>query len=114
MEHTIDAKGRKLGRLASEIAVILMGKDSSDFVKNVAPRVKVKVVNGSQIDISARKMAEKRYKSFSGYPSGLKIKSGDEVVKTHGYRELLRKAVYGMLPGNKLRKVMMKNLEVIE
>jgi large subunit ribosomal protein L13 len=114
MEHTIDAKGKKLGRIASEVAVILMGKDSVDFVKNVVADVKVKVINSSKIEMGGNKMEEVRYKSYSGYPGGLKIKSAADIIKKKGYSELVRIAVKGMLPNNKLRPVMLKNLEVTE
>lgn len=114
MEHTIDAKGKKLGRIATEVAVILMGKDSVDFAKNVVADVKVKVINSSKIEIGSNKLEEKRYKRYSGYPGGLKIQSAAEVIKKKGYSELVKLAVRGMLPNNKLRPVMLKNLEVTE
>ncbi|HJN62776.1 MAG TPA: 50S ribosomal protein L13 [Candidatus Paceibacterota bacterium] len=114
MEYKIDAKGKKLGRLASEIATLLMGKNSLDFEKHKVADVKVVVSGASGLDISAKKMEDKRYKSFSGYPSGLKVKSAKEIVKVHGYGELIRNAVKGMLPGNKLRSRLLKNIEITE
>jgi len=113
-EYKFDAKGKKLGRLASEIAVTLMGKNLGDYAKNKVADVKVSVSNSSKIDITPQKMSVKRYKSYSGYPGGLKERSGQELAKVHGYGELIRNAVKGMLPGNKLRSKMLKNLEVTE
>ena len=113
-EYNIDAKGKKLGRLASQIAVILMGKDSLDFARNKVIDVKVNVLNASKIDISLKKLTDKRLKSFSGYPSGLKIKSPEELIKVHGYKGLIERAVRGMLSGNKLRSRMLKNLKITE
>jgi large subunit ribosomal protein L13 len=110
--YDIDAQGKKLGRVASEIAILLMGKKSLDFARNKVADVKVNVINVSQIDVSLKKLNDKRYKTFSGYPSGLKIKSAEEVIKIHGHGGLLKNAVKGMLPGNKLRNRMLKNLEV--
>jgi large subunit ribosomal protein L13 len=113
-EYNIDAKDKKLGRLASEIAVVLMGKDSLDFARNKVSDVKVNVSNASKIDISTKKLTDKRYKSFSGYPSGLKIRTANEVIKVHGYSGLIERTVKGMLPGNKLRSRMLKNLHVAD
>ncbi len=114
MEHTIDAKGKKLGRVATEVASFLMGKDTPDFSRNSARNVKVNVVNASGLDINPKKKEEKTYKSFSGYPGGLKTSTMEKVIEKKGYAEVLRKAVYGMLPGNKLRAQMMKNLKISE
>ena len=113
-EYQIDAEEKKLGRLASEIAIVLMGKDSLDFARNKVTDVKVNVLNASKIDISLKKLADKRLKSFSGYPSGLKIKSPQELIKIHCYKGLVKRAVRGMLPGNKLRSRMLKNLNISE
>ncbi len=110
MEHKIDAKGKKLGRLASEIAVLLIGKNLTDFEKNRVSDVKVMVSNVDDMDISLKKMKEKKYIRYSGYPGGQKIKTMEKVVEKKGSAEVLRRAVYGMLPGNKLRPLRMKRL----
>ncbi len=111
--HTIDATGKRLGRLATEVATLLMGKDSTKFVKHKAPSVEVIIQNASKLDISPKKMEQKIYTSYSGYPGGLKKRPMNKVIEKHGYEEVVRKAVHGMLPGNKLRPIMMKNLKVI-
>ncbi len=109
-EYTIDATDRKLGRLASEIAEKLMGKNRVDFTRHQAPDVTVTVENASQMAVSENKLQNKTYTQHSGHPGGQKEESAQHVVDTHGYGELIRRAVYGMLPDNKLRDKMMKNL----
>jgi large subunit ribosomal protein L13 len=112
--HTIDASGRALGRVASEVAALLNAKDSIHFVKNRVADVTVKVVNASKIKVTGNKMKESVHKSFSGYPSGLKEMPLSYVVEKKGYSELIKHAVLGMLPKNKLQDIRMKNLEVTE
>jgi len=114
MEHTIDAQGKKLGRIASAAASILMGKNRADFARNIIPEVKVKIENAGKISITNRKMGDKIYKSYSGYPGGLKETSMKKVVSDKGMREALKIAIKGMLPKNKLRDRMMKNLIIKE
>ena len=114
MEHTIDAADKSLGRVATQAAVFLMGKDNPTFRRNVAPNVKVKILNASKAKISQKKMQEKTYQSYSGYPGGRKVINMEKLIEKKGYEEVFKKAVYGMLPGNKLRKVMMKNLTIVE
>ena len=110
MEYQIDAQGKKLGRLASEVAIILMGKNEPTFVRNTIPEVKVKIINSSKISTTNKKMDQKIYKNYSGYPGGLRERTMKKVVSDKGMKEVLRIAVKGMLPKNKLRDRMMKNL----
>ncbi len=112
--HIIDAKDAKIGRVATQAAHILMGKNYPEFQRNVAPKVSVQIVNASAALIDSRKFAEKDYTSYSGYPGGLKHKSMRQVVEKKGYREIFRKAVKGMLPKNRLQAVMLKNLKIEE
>jgi len=71
-EYTLDATGKSLGRLATEIASILNGKNSTSFVKNVVAEVKVKVTNSSKVKITGvNKMKDSLHKTYSGYPGGL-------------------------------------------
>jgi len=113
-KYQIDATGKRLGRLASEIAQLLLGKDKADFAKNVVAPVVVEVTNASKLDIDIKKQEEKKYVRYSGYPGGLKESTMSDVIEKKGYSEVLRKAVYGMIPGNKLRDPRMKNLIIIE
>ena len=114
MKYEIDAQGKKLGRLASEIAIMLMGKNRTDFVRNAIPDVKVKITNASKISITNKKIEGKIYKTFSGYPGGLKQSAMKKVVGDKGMKEALRIAIKGMLPKNKLQSKMMKNLIIQE
>ncbi len=109
---TLDAHNKKLGRLASEIAVLLMGKDTTDYQRNKIPDREIKVVNASKMDIDERKLATKEYIHYTGYPGGLKTERMDTLVKRKGYKDALRTAVRGMLPGNKLRPQMLKKLTI--
>ncbi|MCK5286081.1 MAG: 50S ribosomal protein L13 [Candidatus Pacebacteria bacterium] len=114
MEYNLDATGEKLGRLATKIAILLMGKNKPDFTKNQVVDVKVNVSNASKLDIAKKKMKQKEYQRYSGFPGGRKVENMEKVIADKGYTEVLRKAVYGMLPGNKLRPLIMKNLIINE
>lgn len=108
--HTIDASGKKLGRLASEIAVLLMGKNRSDFARNRIPEITIEVSNASLISIDPIKAKAKTYTRYSGYPGGIKSETLEHLKSRRGTKEVLRKAVKGMLPKNKLQARMLKNL----
>ena len=114
MNHTIDATGKALGRVASEAAALLNAKDSVNFVKNRVADVSVKVVNASKMKVTGNKMKESVHKSYSGYPGGLKEMPLQYVVEKKGFSELLSHAVRGMLPKNKLQDIRMKNLTIEE
>jgi len=112
--HTIDAQNKTIGRVATEAAKFLMGKDAPSFERHIAPETKVHIINAAQAKIHQKKLEQKIYKSYSGHPGGLKERSMQEVLDKKGYGELFRKAVHGMLPANRLRKPMMKNLIITE
>ncbi len=112
--HTIDASNKPLGRLASEVAALLNAKNSINFVKNRVADVSIKIINASKVKITGNKMKESVHKSFSGYPSGLKEMPLSYVAEKKGYGELIKHAVKGMLPKNKLQDIRMKNLVVEE
>ena len=111
-EKIIDAEGRTLGRVASEIALSLMGKTKATFERHLYSGFKVKVINASKIKITAKKFEEIYHTRYSGYRGGLRILKGTETVEKRGLKELVKLAVYHMLPGNKLRREMMKNLKI--
>ena len=111
-EKTIDASGRTLGRVASETAISLLGKNRVTFERNVYSGSPVRVVNASKLRITPAKLAEIYHTRYSGIPGGLRILSGTETRDTKGLKELIRLATYQMLPGNKLRREMMKNLKI--
>lgn len=95
---TIDASGKKLGRLATQIAMALQGKNDPTYEKHVLSGDQVHVVNLSQLDLEGRMGRE--YKSYSGYPGGLRLEKADKLAGRKGVIELLRHAVSGMLPKN--------------
>ncbi|MBI2674064.1 MAG: 50S ribosomal protein L13 [Candidatus Zambryskibacteria bacterium] len=111
-KHIIDAKGRVPGRVATEAAVFLMGKNRTDFARNRIPDILVEVMNTGSMKLEAKKLKAKSYFSHSGFPGNLKRRSQEYIVKTKGPQEVLRRAIYGMLPKNKLRAKMMKNLNI--
>lgn len=107
--HTIDAAGKILGRLATEIAVLLRGKNKPGFLHYKDTGDFVTVENIEKIIISGRKMEQKKYYHHSGYPGGLKEVFMKKVFEKNP-SEVLRKAVLGMLPKNKLRPQQIKRL----
>ncbi len=112
--RVIDASGRTLGRLATEVAVSLMGKDKPMFQRNSYSGAPVKVVNAGKIKITNKKLSELYHTRYSGIPGGLKVMTGHYTLEKKGMKELVRLATYNMLPGNKLRREMMKNLTIEE
>ncbi|OHA89517.1 MAG: 50S ribosomal protein L13 [Candidatus Zambryskibacteria bacterium RIFCSPHIGHO2_01_FULL_43_27] len=114
MQYEINAEGKKIGRVASEAASILMGKNSVSFSRNKAPTVEVVIINASALSISEKKKGEKTYSRHTGYPGGIKHEKLEEMLAKKGIKEVMRKTVMGMLPKNKLRAVMIKNLKVVE
>ncbi len=105
----MDLKGKSLGRSASEAVMILRGKRNADFAPNLVPDIKLKVVNAAKLDIKDKKKEGRVYTRYSGYPGGLK-KTKMKDVMAKDAREVFRKAVWGMLPKNKLRSRLIKNL----
>jgi ribosomal protein L13, bacterial type len=107
--YLVDAEDKVVGRLASEIARLIRGKHKPDFTPHVNCGDKVVVINADKVRFTGNKFEQKIYRSYSGYPSGQKEKTPREF---HEYKpnEILRKAVLGMLPKNKLQKRFMNNL----
>ena len=113
-DYTIDAAGKKLGRVAQEAATYLMGKDKTDFVRRMAPKVTVKVVNAGRLSISIKKQDAKKYAHFSGYQGGLRFETLAALIERKGAKAALEHAVKGMLPKNKLRPEMLKRLHITD
>jgi large subunit ribosomal protein L13 len=113
-KYTLDATNKKIGRLASEAASLLMGKNTTVYARNVVPAVEVEIINASKATIPASKLEQKKYTTYSGYPGGLKETAMKRMIERKGHSELFRIAVYGMLPINKLRSRMIKNLKISE
>ncbi len=114
MNYTVDATGKTIGRLATDVAAKLMGKGQATFVRNRVSGNTVAVTNASKLKIAAPKLLEKKYVRYSGYPGGQKVETLAAVITKKGYSEVIRKAVKGMLPDNKLKNEMMKQLIVTE
>ncbi len=110
--HIIDAQGKTLGRVASEAAKILLGKNKATFVKNAVVGSKVSVINTSKMKITEKKADQTEFITYSGYPGGQKIKKMSKVIENKGHRELVKNAVYGMIPNTKLRPKIMKLLTI--
>lgn len=112
-EYIIDATGKRLGRVATEAASVLLGKNSPSFSKNLVEPVVVKVQNAHLLDISLKRGTEE-FQSYSGFPGGRRVETLDHLAKRRGYGEVVRRVVGGMLPKNKLHALRMHNLEVTE
>jgi large subunit ribosomal protein L13 len=112
--YTIDAKGGKIGRIAAKAAHILTGKNLTSYARNTFPNVSVVIENTSKLDIPEKKLTEKVYKRYSGYPGGLYEKSMGQIIEKKGKGAVLRTAILGMLPKNKLKAQMIKNLIIKE
>jgi large subunit ribosomal protein L13 len=109
--HELDATGLILGRLSTQIATILRGKDKPGFRPYLVCGDKVKVINAAKIVLTGRKLDTKKYYHHTGYIGNLKTVAAKDLMATNP-AEIIERAVYGMLPDNKLRKIMMKNLEI--
>jgi len=112
-EYIIDATNKRLGRVATEAASVLLGKNTTHFAKNVVEPVIVKITNAAQLDINEKRGTEE-FQSYSGYPGGRRVESLDHLAKRLGYGEVVRRVVGGMLPKNKLHSPRLHNLEVTE
>lgn len=111
--HTIDAAGKRLGKVATEAAAVLLGKNDPNFAKHVKPDVTVEITNVSKMDISEKKLKEV-YQSYSGYPSGRRTETLEHLGERLGYAEAVRRTIGGMLPSNKLKKQLLKKLTITE
>jgi len=110
-KHKIDATNKILGRLATEVANLLRGKLKPSFVPYLDVGDEVVVINTDKIKVTGRKMKQKIYYRHSGYPGGIKATKLEEALKKDS-REVVRKAVYGMLPKNKLRDKIINKLKL--
>lgn len=111
--HTIDASNKRLGKVATEAASVLLGKNRADFTKHQTADVQVTITNVSKLDIS-EKRAEEIYQTFSGFPGGRRVETLGHLAGRRGYAEVVRRTVAGMIPNNKLKKPRLKNLIISE
>jgi large subunit ribosomal protein L13 len=107
----VDANGKNLGRLATQIAIILLGKDKPTFTPGVDTGDYVVVVNAERITVTGKKLDDKYYYRHSGYPGGLKkINLRDQLAKYPD--RVIRQAVWGMLPHNRYGRKLIKKLKI--
>lgn len=111
-EYKIDAANKSLGRLASEVAFVLRGKHKPSFVPYREDSDNVFVFNVNGMKITGKKLDQKIYWRHSGYPGGIKAEKFKDVYQKDP-KEVLRRAVYSMLPKNKLRAKMIKRLNIM-
>ncbi len=111
----VDATDQVLGRLASKVAKLLRGKYKPNFTPNVDCGDNVVIVNADKIIITGKKMDEKVYLRYTGYPGGQKAETPASIIaKKNGYEKLIRRTVKGMLPKNKLADRIITNLYIYE
>jgi len=109
--HTIDASGKVLGKLATQVASLLMGKHKPIFSPNLDTGDFVVVTNADKVRVTGNKTKQKLYYRHSGYAQGLKSTTLEEMMQTHPTR-VIEHAVKGMLPHTRLGAAMMKKLKV--
>jgi len=109
--YVVDAEGKTLGRLATEIARILRGKNKPQYTPHVDVGDFVVVVNADKVVVTGRKAEQKVYRRHSGYPGGMKETSYEQMLERRP-TEILRKAVYGMMPKTRLARQQFKKLKV--
>lgn len=107
--YLVDVKGKILGRISTRIANLLMGKGKPYFVRNLDCGDYVVVTNAMEVKVTGKKELQKKYYRYSGYPGGFKSEAlGD--LRTRRPQDIIRHAVSGMLPQNKLKSKMLKRL----
>ncbi|MCL5037730.1 MAG: 50S ribosomal protein L13 [Chloroflexi bacterium] len=109
--HVVDAEGKVLGRLATRIAEILMGKHKPTFVPHIDVGDFVIVTNADKVVLTGAKWSDKQYYHHSGYPGGISSRNAEKVKEKFPER-IIEHAVRGMLPNNKLRDRRMRKLKV--
>ncbi len=110
-KHEVDAADQILGRLATRVATLLTGKSKPYFVRHLDCGDFVAVTNAGKVKVSGKKELNKKYTHFSGYPGGLKTKTLSK-LRQEKPEEIIRHAVLGMLPKNKLQRIWIARLEV--
>ena len=112
-KRIIDATGKRLGKVATEAAVIMMGKDQPNFAKHIIADVDLEITNVSKLDIPEGKEGA-IYQSYSGYPGGRKTETLIHLAERRGYDEVVRRTVGGMLPNNKHKNRLLAKLVITE
>lgn len=112
-EYQIDAAGKILGRMATEAAVLLRGKNTASWLPYITPQNQVTIFNTDKIKVTGKKAEQKFYRHHTGYPGGLKEESLAKLLARDS-REVIKLAIYGMLPRNKTRDKIIKNLKLFK
>lgn len=107
----VDAEGRILGRLATEVATLLRGKNKPQFSSFLDTGDFVIVINAEKVSVTGKKLAQKKYYSHSQYPGGLRTDVLQDLLAKKP-EEVIKKAVWGMIPKNKLGRAVYKKLKV--
>ena len=107
----VDAEGETLGRLASRVASLLRGKDKPHYTPHLDVGDHVVVTNAARVRITGRKLEQKKYYRYSGYPGGLRVRSMRELMATKP-EDVLYRAVKGMMPNTKLGRQQLRKLRV--
>ena len=110
--YTIDASGKKFGRIASQAAKALMGKHRADYTPNIQTDVVVEIINADELEIAEVKMRDIEYKRYSGFPGGQKVEKLGSLIPRRGIAVALQKTIGGMLPDNTMWTGRMKRLVV--
>ncbi|PIY96543.1 MAG: 50S ribosomal protein L13 [Candidatus Kerfeldbacteria bacterium CG_4_10_14_0_8_um_filter_42_10] len=108
--YRFDAKGKTLGRISTEVSMALQGKLLPDYSPEKLSNVRVIIQNVAQVAVSGKKMSDKKYFRFTGYPGGIKSKSMEELFKKDPEQFFIR-VVRNMLPNNRLRNRMIKKIQ---
>lgn len=111
--HIIDAEGKRLGKVATEAASILLGKDQPNFAKHIKSDIIVEIKNSSKMDIPDKKQSE-IYQRYTGYPGGRREETLSHLAERRGYEEVLKRSIGGMLPANKHKKPLLSQLIITE
>ncbi len=109
--YLVNASGKTLGRLASKVATVLIGKRKAVFAPDQLSGDQVIVINATEVHVTGKKKEQKIYKHYSGYPGGLKTYSFEELMAKKP-EEIIERAVSRMLPKNKLGREMLRRLRV--
>lgn len=109
--YIVDASGKRLGRLATQIADTLRGKNKPQYTPNIDTGDFVVVVNAEKIAVTGNKLEDKIYYRHTGYPGGIKQRTLGEMLERQP-EEVIRKAVRGMMPKNRLGRAQLKKLKI--
>lgn len=110
--HVVDAKGRVLGQVATEVATMIIGRHKPTFTPHVDAGDFVIVINAREVAVTGNKVEKKKYFMYSGFPGGLRVQTFRDIITGKQPERIIRDAVYNMLPKNKLRTDRMNRLKV--